>query len=177
MGRVGRRKGKREEEPFKDNRVFFSLLWSCCWWLCCNICVYVYQILSSYVLWICAAYYISNTSVKWTNEWMNKRTCSLADRKASVFSFQWWGLPRVPRLPQKLSEPFGQVLSERICLVLIIHNKKIWDRNSSTSRWMALKTQFHKLAHFIISVNSLWQCLTCSWYSVNTSGCRYCYGA
>lgn len=102
---------------------------------------------------------------------MNELSYSLAGRKINILSYGSWSLPKVPWLAHEITEPFGQVLTERICSVLIMHNKKeIWDRTSSTARWMALKTEFHRLVHFIISVNSLGRCLACIWYFINSGG-------
>lgn len=48
VGRVGRRNGKKEENPFEGNSVFFSLSWLC-WWFYGEIyiCIYgkLYQVI------------------------------------------------------------------------------------------------------------------------------------
>lgn len=136
------------------------------------IYIYISTFIRINTLNMCSLLYFNYHNLM--TEWMN---CSLAKRKESIFSCQWWVLPKVLWLPQELTEHFGQVLSEEICLVLIMHNKKeIGDRNPSTSRGIALRNQFHRLVHFIISVNSLGQCLIRSWHSVNSGGSCYCSG-
>lgn len=61
--------------------------------------------------------------------------------------------------------------------ILIMHNKNRFgtETHQHTDGWHQ-KIQFHELAHFIISVNSLEQCLTCGWHSINCGGSCYYYG-
>lgn len=101
----------------------FSLSWLY-WWFCGYICVYRYIYISTFIrintLNMCSLLYFNYRNL--VTEWMN---CSLVKRKESIFSCQWWVLPKVLWLPMELTEHFGQVLSEEICLVLCTIKKRL----------------------------------------------------
>lgn len=166
-GGVGGRSKKSAEETFESNK-YFSLSWLC-WVVLWVLYMCMSKLIKLHILNMCSLFYFEFLTVI---EWMKL-----------LFSTQEGKHPLISMLESSQGSmaasgitAFWSSTLRKNCFVFIMHNKEeIWDRNSSTSVWMALKTHFHRAAHVAGSLNSPGQCLAYSWHSIVMDGSCCCY--